>query len=698
MILNLNDIGILENQLRIDCEPVSFGISVERRTDCTCVRITCRYMHVFGMGERFDILDQAGQTTEVRVQEKFTRQGKLTYLPVPFFFTDSGLGIYIDTCRVTEFAFEGVVSVKLPFGQNESLPDLHYFAGTPGEILQGMSALLGMPPLPPRWTFGPWMSANRWSSQAIVESQAQTALSLHIPASVLVIEAWSDESTFYLWNDARYRETPGEEPLTYEDLTYPEGARWPNPEDMIKKLHENGIRLILWQVPVLKKLEPGRSCRQHEMDIEFALEHSYVVMNADGTPYVIPEGHWFAGSFVPDFTRPETRDWWFSKRRYLTESGVDGFKTDGGEFIYDESTLFYSGQTGKEMINNYPALYTEAYSAYNRPDQTLFSRAGYTRSRTSPIHWAGDQISTWDEMRQVLTAGLSAGLSGITYWSFDIAGFAGPMPDAELYSRCVQWAVFAPVMQWHSEPVGGQFSELMASSEMVNDRSPWNIASYYGRPELLDEMRFHFALRMNLLPSIYSFAIDSSVTGLPMMRPLMIEFPKDKHVYEVDDEYILGSILIAPILAKGAKEREVYLPDGSWISLWKGENVTGPASITASTGDQRIPAFIRSGKALLVDLDDGCAPGIWEKNGMADSPSSEDTLYLALAGETGEDTLHLDCGRSLFVRWDREHIALDITDAGKLTGKDTSICRTAVLPVVQDSLRIPIYLIKELMQ
>ena len=698
MILQLNNIKNTAKKFEMGTAPASFCISAVQSKNSACISISGPYRHVFGLGERFDVFDQAGQTTEIHVQEKFTRQGKLTYLPVPFFFTDSGAGIYIDTKRVTRFIFKDTIQIELPYSEEEVLPDLHFFTGTPGNILKEMSDLLGASPLPPRWSFGPWISANRWNSQALVEQQTGITLAQHFPASVLVLEAWSDESTFYLWNDATYKETTGEEPLAYEELFYPKEAKWPSPADMIANLHENGIRLILWQVPVLKKLEAGRMCLQHDRDTAFALKNKYVVENADGTPYVIPEGHWFPGSYVPDFTSPKARAWWFSKRRYLTDIGVDGFKTDGGEFIYDESTRFSDGSTGKEMINDYPAVYTQAYSNNNGPDQILFSRAGYTRSRTAPIHWAGDQISTWEEMRNVMTAGLSAGLSGITYWSFDIAGFAGPMPDTDLYSRSVQWSVFAPIMQWHSEPIGGQFSEFLASSEKVNDRSPWNIASYYNKPELVGKLRFHFALRMNLLPSIYSYAVESAETGLPMMRPLMIDYPQDPRAYAADDEYIFGNLLVAPVLTMGVEQRSVYIPDGTWINLWTGEVLTGPDDQIIYSGDERIPVLLRSGKALLIDLDDGRSPGIWEKDGRADIPSQEDTLYLALGGAVGEDVFHLDTIRSLTVAWDQEEIRIRVIDATGKTAKDSRVFLNAILPVKQDSIGIPIYAVKNVLQ
>src|SRR5699024_4143290 len=148
-----------------------------------------------------------------------------------------------------------------------------------------------------------------------------------------------------------------------------------------------------------------------------------------------------------------------------TELGVDGFKTDGGEFIYRDDVRFADGSSGRAGKNRYAQQYTAAYTRHLAPEQALFSRAGYAGQHTTPIHWAGDQQSQYSELASALRAGLSAALTGIPFWSFDIGGFAGPLPSLDLYRRATQLACFVPVMQWHSEPDGGQFRELMPGGE-----------------------------------------------------------------------------------------------------------------------------------------------------------------------------------------------------------------------------------------
>lgn len=167
---------------------------------------------------------------------------------------------------------------------------------------------------------------------------------------------------------------------------------------------------------------------------------------------------------------------------------------------------FYDGSTGKESRNCYPQQYTKAYTKFLGDNHVLFSRAGYMGQHTTPCHWGGDQQSTNDELRHVLSAGLSAALSGILFWGFDLAGFAGPLPTLDLYRRATMLACFTPIMQWHSEPDGGQFKELMPGGEENNERSPWNMAAVYNSPEFVTEMRFWHWLRMNLQPYLMATA------------------------------------------------------------------------------------------------------------------------------------------------------------------------------------------------
>lgn len=539
------------------------------------VRIAHGYAGVFGLGERYDALNYLGKTAVNAVEEKFCRQGDKTYCPMPFFWTDSGLGVYAETARVTRFEFGGgTITLHLPEGCA-----LHVFSGSPEEIVAAYMRLTGEPVLPPDWVFGPWISANHWDSREKLERAVAQAEEHGFPVSVAVVEAWSDEATFY-----RFRSN----------------TLWPEPAEMIERLHEKGIRLILWQIPVYKQLEPHEKPNaQLERDWDEAVRRGLCVKNDDGTPYRIPEGHWFAGSLVPDFSNPETVESWFSRREYLTGLGVDGFKTDGGEFILSDGARFFDGTDGAEGRNLYPQMYTGAYTEHLKPGQALFSRAGYVGAHTTPILWAGDQVSTFDELRSQLNAGLSASASGVIFWGFDIGGFAGELPSPELYLRATQLACFAPIMQWHSEPDGGQFKLLQPGMEGNNERSPWNIERAFGMTGYTEQVRRWHLLRMELLPYIRAEAAKCVESCRPLMRPMAYAFPGDARCVGIDDEYMFGdALLVAPVLSEGVSEREVYLPGGEWRDFYTGERLPGGQTLRCECADA-IPVFIRQGYSVM---------------------------------------------------------------------------------------------------
>ncbi len=130
-------------------------------------------------------------------------------------------------------------------------------------------------------------------------------------------------------------------------------------------------------------------------------------------------------------------------------------------------------------------------------DGVLFSRAGYKGCQQFPVHWSGDQQSLFSELRAVIKAGLSLGLSGVPFYSFDIGGFANKLPTTELYLRWTSMAVFAPIFQWHSEPTFGQFADVIKGDGGINDRSPWNVAEFNNDESALTAGCYYANMRMN---------------------------------------------------------------------------------------------------------------------------------------------------------------------------------------------------------
>jgi alpha-D-xyloside xylohydrolase len=644
-------------------------LSVKQEAGGPALAIRLPYRGAYGMGEKYDALNQKGRRVVNHVEEHFCRQGDKTYCPMPFFFTDTGFGFYADTLRLTVFDFGEEILVTLPGGTPFFL-----FAGSPARIIGEYMSCLGKPVLPPKWTLGPWISANRWRTQAQIEAQLGLLEKYGFPATVLVIEAWSDEATFYIFNGAEYQAVGGGEALDYDDFDFSRSKFWQDPRELTKKLHAAGLRLVLWQIPAYRKQEADEPvCVQHNHDRAYAVENRLCVMDAKGKPYTIPSGHWFAGSMLPDFSNPETRRLWFAKRRYLLDMGVDGFKTDGGEFVYREDLIFHDGKTGAEMKNGYAQSYVAAYRDALPEDKALFSRAGFAGQHTTPILWAGDQESSFEELRSQLRAGLSAALSGIIFWGFDIAGFAGPLPSAELYIRATQLACFSPVMQWHSEPEGGQFRDIQAQEAGNNERSPWNIAASNSTGDadagaLLDRIRFWHRLRMNLLPYLYNEALNCVQHSVPLMRPLIYDAQNPgEQVLNADDQFMLGrSLLVAPVLYPGLGSRKVWLPPGEWYGLFDRHPYRGGQYIEAASIDT-IPVFVKGGSGLALNLpvDAGMDGGMGSSVGNV--VTGYQNLRFILYGNSGLTHFEDDMGNNFSLHWKGTAVTLNGTAVSAYT-------------------------------
>ncbi|KXB41641.1 glycoside hydrolase family 31 protein [Amygdalobacter nucleatus] len=610
--------------------------------------INVNYAYIYGLGERYDGVNQNGRVLTILVEEKFCNQGNQSYCPAPFFFTDTGFSVCAFTGSKLQFDFteDNIIKIKVPRDC-----EFAFNFGLPAKLIADYMALSGQAVLPPAWVFGPWISANHWNTQAVTEKQVELLHKYKFPASVLVLEAWSDEATFYIFNGAKYQVKTDGAAFVSSDFDYSTSAYWPAPKAMIDKLHAAGLHLLLWQVPVYK-LQGDDEVRnlQNDLDRLDAVKRRLCVQNADGSPYEIPEGHWFSGSLIPDFTNPETCKAWFGKRQYLLDMGVDGFKADGGEFICGDDVCFYDGSTGDKSRNYYPQQYTQAYTKFLGDKRVLFSRAGFMGQHTTPCHWAGDQQSTNAELQHVLAAGLSAGMSGIIYWGFDIAGFAGPLPTLDLYRRATMFASFTPIMQWHSEPDGGQFKEIMPGAKGNNERSPWNMAAVYNAPGFVTEMRFWHWLRMNLQPYILDTAAKCAKANQPMMRMLVYDWPHDERVYDIEDEYLFGeALLVAPLLEENQVIRHVYLPAGEWYALFTGEHYSGEQTIL-TTPQMKFPVFVRGGYGVLLNASSFSELG----QPIVDSHK----MLLLLAGNSGKQTFSVD-RTVLNCNWEANSVQLE---------------------------------------
>ncbi|MBT2640563.1 TIM-barrel domain-containing protein [Bacillus sp. ISL-39] len=565
----------------------------------------------YGFGERYNAVEQRGNIIDCYVYNQYRDQGTRTYIPVPFYISSMGYGLVVNTNRYTHFdiahSLKDAMSIKIRMSEKEQSTFITAFFGTPKEVIETFTSKTGKPVLPPVWAFGPWMSSNNWDRDSLTRSEVEKTNEYQIPATVLVLEQWSDEATYYMFNDAQYDVKVNGESHSYNEIEFPEWGRWPDPKGLFEYLHDNGLKVLLWQIPIKKYLN-RQTHPQKDADEKYMLKNGYVVKKKDGSPYRMPEG-WFKESLLMDFSNEVAKEWWFSKRKYLLEIGVDGFKTDGGEFVFGDELLFADGKTGDEMRNLYPNDYIEAYyqfaNDFKSGDSMTFSRAGYMGAQNFPAHWAGDERSTFDAFKRSLAAGITSGMSGIPFWGWDLAGFNGDIPTAELFVRSAAMAAFCPIMQYHAESKG----------EFNQDRTPWNIAERTNQYVAIEGYRFYANVRMNLLPYIWNEARKTSETGIPLMRSLFMENPEDQRGEGVFDQYYFGSsLLVAPVTEEGATSRKVYFPEGNWFDFWNGKRIIGPAYELIDSPLDHIPVYVKEGSVILTNVDQTLQLGSWVSN------------------------------------------------------------------------------------
>ncbi len=608
-VIKKEDQLVIDDKFKIDLTSCSI-ISGEIKT-FDLAFITTKETKFFGFGERYNEVCQENNVIDNYVYSQYKEQGIKTYIPMPIGFTNQGYAMFVNGYSNAKFLVQDEkISIQAKLDEEliiitgnyeKQITDFHGFNQKPEKL--------------PNYVFGPWMSSNNWDSQKEVLKQKDLTLKYDIPSTVLVIEQWSDEATFYAFNDAKYQEKKSGF-HTHEEYEY--NGKWPNPKAMVDELHDADLKCFLWQIPVIKYV-PNIRHLQKNLDEKFAIENNYVVKHQNNQPYRIAED-WFKDSLVIDFTNEEAKKWWFDKRKYLTdEIGIDGFKTDGGECLFGHD-LILNNETNPDKVRNlYPETYIQAYYQFlkeHTQDGFTFSRAGYKNAASYPAHWAGDERSTFAAFDRTIKAGINAGISGITYWGWDLAGFNGDIPTAELFIRSTQMATFCPIMQYHAESKG----------EFNQDRTPWNIAERTKTPEVIDIYRFYAQLRMQLIPYIVKEANKALAGGKPLMRAMFLEHDEE-FLYEITDQYYFGDdLLVAPVTEPGVNKRNVYLPE-PMINAFSLERYSQGTSEVEFKLDS-FPLFFRENRIIPLNLKNKFGQGM--KN--SDYQNFSDLKYLYTGG------------------------------------------------------------------
>ncbi|MFA5014175.1 MAG: TIM-barrel domain-containing protein [Actinomycetota bacterium] len=589
----------------------------------------------YGFGERFNSFDQRGNILDNIVYEQHSQQDCKTYLPLPYFISSRGYGLFFNTQQNIIFDLAATQNETWYFIADlygyEALSFCLWVNSNPLQIQRSFINSVGKPKLPPDWVFGLWISANRWNSQKIVEKEIDLNIKYRIPAKVVVIEAWSDEVTFCIWNDFIYPPKDGNESYIFEKFKFPADGHWPDPRGLCESIHKKGMKLIIWQNPVLKWLQKSDDVyslqSQHALDLQYVIKHKLYIQTANDDPYFIPKKRWFTGSMLLDFSNPMAIDWWFKNREFLIKDiGVDGFKTDGGEHILGHSVRMKNSKNSRDIRNLYTFFYQKAYASflkrYKRNDWVLFSRSGYIGTQRFSCIWAGDQQSSWKNLRAVIFAGLSAGLSGYSFWSFDLGGYYGKLPCPDLYLRSAAIAALCPIMQYHSY--------ASFDSGIKDERTPWNIQKLSNDVDVIGIFRYFVNLRMNLMPYILYAARHSAETGLSMMQPLAIFFPKEKYSRNYPYQYMFGfNLLVAPVVKPNVQTLKVYLPRGNWFDFWTNELHEGMQVIKYPVPLDRIPVFVREGSILPLNLSDNLEIGRNMSNSVSNFRNLALGIYIA---------------------------------------------------------------------
>jgi alpha-glucosidase len=449
------------------------------------------------------------------------------------------------------------------------------------EAIRGYTELTGAAPMPPKWAFGYMQSKNRYRTSEEFVKLARDYREKGIPCDTLVLD--------WLW----FKQ--------FGDMEWDE-TNWKDPEKMLKEIHDMGFHVMQAYHPFIYS---------DSLKVKEFGEKGFLM----DTP---------AGKLPTyDHSNPEAREEWWQQTLKFVKQGIDAYWIDMGEpRDHWKGTTCYLGSR-ERVHNSYSSLWAQGlYEGHRRDLKTrLFSlsRTSYAGiQRYGAALWSNDIDSSWEVLKDQVTVGLGVCMSGLPYWCTDIGGFATDNRfSPELMVRWMEWGVFCPLFRTHgTRPENEAWSHGEEANKIFED---------------------FIRLRYSLMPYIYTCAREITESGKPMMRALFLDYPNDETACGQKHEYLFGpSILVAPVLDKDARQREVYLPEGVWYDYWTDEKLTGGRTITAVVPLSRIPLYIKEGAIIPM----GDCMNYIDENPM-------DNLYIHVYGDSpAEYTLYEDDGIS----------------------------------------------------
>jgi len=427
-------------------------------------------------------------------------------------------------------------------------------------ISKDYANLTGYQPLPPRWALGNLQSRMAYRTQYETDSIVTLMQINDFPIDAIILDFyWFGDSILGTLGRLRWYK-----------------PNWPEPEQMIARFNDKGVKTILITEPyILDSID----------NFQIAAEKGILAMDSLGNPY-INYGFYFGNGGLIDMFNPAAGEWFWEKYKKQMEIGVAGWWGDLGEPESHPSDIYHINGKADEVHNIYAHYWHKFLCKKFRedyPDRRLFNlnRAGYAGSQRYSIYpWTGDVSRSWGGFQAQLPLMLHMSLSGLPFIHSDAGGFAQGTKDEELYTRWLQMSCFSPILRPHG-------SGIPSEPVYFNDTTRRIVRSFMN-------------LRYQLLPYIYTLTYEASAEGTPIIRPLFYEFPGDSATYDIVNEYMFGGdILVAPVIEQGQEIIPVYLPkDANWYNYWDNVFYEGGQWIEIRTNLETIPIFIKAGSFI----------------------------------------------------------------------------------------------------
>lgn len=563
----------------------------------------------YGLGDKTGFLNKRGydyvmwNTDNPRTQME-TREFRALYKSIPFVIVLKQTGVY-----GLFWDNPHKLHIDLGYADNrcwrmeaaDGPLEYYYIAGASlSEVVSAYTRLTGRPPLPPLWTLGYHQSRWSYASAGEVREIAGRLREYDIPCDAIHLDIdYMERFKVFTWDKERF----------------------PAPKNLLAELKEQGFKTVTIVDPGVKK-EAGYPV------YEEGVRDGHFLKDTDGAVY--ENTVWPGISAFPDFSRPQTRDWWGGLVRRWLEGGIDGIWNDMNEPasfngpLPDDLRFDGEGEGAlhRDMHNLYGHLMAKATAAAfeqagRRP--YVITRACYSGSQRYTTAWTGDNQSLWAHLQMSIPQLCNLGLSGMPMVGCDVGGF-GENVTPELMARWVEAACLTPFFRNHC-------------ASGCRRQEPWRLGD-----EVLAIYRRYVRLRYRLLPYLYDRLREASQTGLPLMRPLVMEYGDDPATHNLNDEYLVGTALLAaPVTGQGKTMKMVYLPAGDWVDFWTGESRKGGRTILREAPLDVLPLYVRKNSILPL-----------YPQGMAyigDQPPEE--LVLAVYGRQASYTHYQDAGQGL---------------------------------------------------